>query len=287
VDKAERDAALHVKVPCKDEGDFYARLAHHIAENGLRVPTEQRRPVGARVAVALELRNGRTLMIDGVIDQHVQLDSRAGVCVKLLQLDGNGDPRSAALEEVLFADGAPSPSEAPAWNAGSLTTSGEIVAAVSRRTARVQRAAIGAAVAAMAIAALVFALLGHVGQPDAAAAAKLAAADRLLSEGRIHGKDGALEHLLAAKRLRPDDPATATRLSKLADLLEALGARALERGDLAVARVHHAAAELAAPDRASIHAKLEALAAPPAPARSEAPRGAAQGARASRRQIPR
>jgi hypothetical protein len=37
--------------------------------------------------------------------------------------------------------------------------------------------------------------------------------DRLIAEGRIFGPDGALEALLAAKRLRPADAATAAKHS--------------------------------------------------------------------------
>ena len=42
-------------------------------------------------------------------------------------------------------------------------------------------------------------------------------------------------------------------------MLETLGARALDRGDLALASVHLSGAALAAPDRASVHARLAAL----------------------------
>ena len=95
---------------------------------------------------------------------------------------------------------------------------------------------------------------------DSVVAARIRIADRLVSEGRILGTSGALEQLIAARQLRPDDPTTNARLDRLADMLEGLGAGALERGDLPVASVHLAAAELAAPDRASIRAKRTALA---------------------------
>jgi len=95
---------------------------------------------------------------------------------------------------------------------------------------------------------------------DGALEAHIGAADRRLADGRLGGADGALEHLLAAKALRPQDPRVAERLSLLADTLETLGARALERRNAAEAEVHLAAAEQAAPGRESIRAKLEALA---------------------------
>jgi len=117
---------------------------------------------------------------------------------------------------------------------------------------------------------------------DAALASRIAAADRRMSEGRLGGPDGALDNLLAAKALRPDDPRVKERLALLADTLETLGGRALDRGDVAEAEVHLAAALQAAPDRPSISAKLEALAKLPqaqearsrrAPGGGEAPQG--------------
>jgi hypothetical protein len=133
---------------------------------------------------------------------------------------------------------------------------------VNRRAARVRRAAFAMAVAALVVGAAGLAAvrwLQPVG-PEVATAAHVNASDRLLAEGRLIGKGGALEHLLAAKRLSPDDAATNSRLSRAADLLESLAARALERGDVAVAAIHLDWAERAAPDRASIRAKRSAIA---------------------------
>ncbi len=269
---------LRLKIPCNDEGDFHARLADRIAEQGLRVPTAVQRSVGCRVTLALELRNGEVLTCEGVVDAHVRMDAGPGVNVRILRFAPGGAGRappgatppdaSAAmpagdepLEDVLFADADEVASDAPPAVFGSGTLSGEIVQIVNRRAARVQRAAIGMAVAALVIGGAGLAVarsLRPAGRE--AASAHVEAADRLLAEGRLTGKDGALEHLLAAKRLRPDDAATNGRLSRVADLLEGLAARALERGDVAVATIHLASAERAAPDRASIRAKLDAIA---------------------------
>ncbi len=153
------------------------------------------------------------------------------------------------------------PGERPAFPE-SLTGSAEIIAQVRQRIARVERAAIAMGAVALTLALGGYAIARHLGtppSPDAAVAAHVEAADRLLSEGRLTGEHGALEHLLAAKRLRPADPATRARLVRVADVLESLGARALERGDAAVASIHLASAKLAAPDRQSIRAKLERL----------------------------
>ncbi len=292
----EPHSPLRVKIPCNDERDFYARLADHVAARGLRVPTEEQRPIGTRLQVALEFRNGRTLLGHGVVDAHVQLDSRSGVNVRILRFDPDGGgpvtarppplpgsparaasappgssgagpagapARSAAngsLEDELFVEVDDAAPDAPIPAARSLTSSGEIVAMMGRRAARFQRAALAAIAAAVVLGAAAWALLHRQPvTPEAVAAARVQAADRLMSEGRIIGRDGALEQLLAAKRLRPEDPATNQRLSRLADMLETLGARALERGDLPVASIHLEGALAAAPDRASIRAKLEAL----------------------------
>ncbi len=278
--------ALRVKIPCADEGEFYGRFADHVAAKGLRFATEEQRPVGSRVRVALEFKNGETLSGEAVVDGHVHLDSGAGLSVRVLRLDrasrsvpsprrvppptlsrpaASTSPEAAPppLEHELFSDlaEAPAAGEPPAAM-DVFTGSAEIATLVGRRAARVRRAAIAAALAAVVLAAGAL-LVRAVSPPftrQAAAAAHVDAADRLLTAGRLTGEGGALEHLLAAKRLRPDDVATSARLERLADLLETLGARAIDRGDLAVASVHLEAARLASPARASIGAKLAAVA---------------------------
>lgn len=285
----EPQSPLRVKVPCNDEGDFYARLADHIATRGLRVPTEHPRPVGTRLHVALEFRNGRTLRAEAIVDAHVQIDSRSGVNVRFLHLEPDeplapaahppplqgsrariaasdrspgSPPGSMPLEDELSGDALePSPDASPEGVA-SLTASTEIGAMLDRRGARIRRAAIVVLAAALVLAVAVWAMVRRAGQPatpDEVVAAHVQAADRLVSEGRVTGKGSALEQLLAARRLRPDDARTNERLSRLADTLEGLGARALERGDLAVASIHLQDGLAAAPDRASIRAKLDAL----------------------------
>ncbi len=266
------EATLRVKVPCADEGEFYARLADRIAENGLRVPSAEPPAVGARARVALEFRDGGILAGDAVVEEHLEVDSRPGVKVRFLRLDrpdgapapaapgGAGGPRptGVALADALFGDGA-----AGDGRTGSLafTVSTEIAAAVQRRTTGFQRAAVAAATLAVLVALAGIAIQRWSGPatPEAASAAHLRAADRLLKEGRLTGRDGALDHLLAAKRLRPDDAATTRQLDRLADMLERLAAGALERGDLTVAAIHLASARAAAPDRPSLRAKQEEL----------------------------
>lgn len=162
------------------------------------------------------------------------------------------------LGELLFGDAPELALEAPRDAFGSSTVSGEIFAAVRRRTVRLERVALGVALAAVVVGAA-----GVAGarwlrstDADAVAAAHLEASDRLVAEGRLVGDGGAIERLLAAKRLRPQSAAADGRLARIADLLEALAARAVERGDLAVAEVHLGWARQVAPDRASVRAAL-------------------------------
>jgi hypothetical protein len=270
---------LRVKVPCDDERDYFARLADHVAQRGLRVPTEHQRPIGTRLQVALEFRNGEVLRGDAVVDAHVQLDTRSGVNVRFLHLEraerrapppvAPAPPLPAAppwsgLAPATPLAGAPLDDDHEVLPSGDpLVTSGEVAASVHRRVARIQRATLAVVALAAVFAAGGYAVARHLGiwiTPEARVAALVRSADRCLLEGRPTGKDGALEHLLAAKRLRPDDAATNARLTRLADMFEGLGGRALERGDLPVASIHLETARLAAPDRASIRAKQDALA---------------------------
>jgi hypothetical protein len=253
--------ALRVKIPCRDAREFRARLADHIAAKGLRVPSEQRRAIGTRLRVALELRNGDTLWGDAVVDGHVDLDARAGVSLRFL-----GAP-AAAGEPVPDQDDPPggAPLEPPPLpRLDPLGTSGEIIASVNRQVARMLGGIAALSALALVLAAAGYAVGLRLAAPrsrESVAAARVAQADRLLAEGRILGKDGALEKLLAARDASPDDDAVGARLERVADLLESLGSRAIGRGDLPVASVHLAAAELADPTRESIRAKRAFLAA--------------------------
>ncbi|HEX9051032.1 MAG TPA: hypothetical protein VF841_10905, partial [Anaeromyxobacter sp.] len=164
--------------------------------------------------------------------------------------------------EPLYGTGEPTPAPQapPAGKGGSLP-------AASRRAMLI--ATTVAAILGLAILAYAVARRPAAPLPDPAAvaadaeaqiASRISSADRRISEGRLSGPDGALEHLLAASALRPADARVKDRLRLLADTLEMLGARALERGDAAEAEVHLSAAKRAAPDRRSIASKLEAAA---------------------------
>ncbi len=175
-------------------------------------------------------------------------------------------PTAEGTESLEPLYGVPPDEPTPAPLAAAAPGGGSIPAA-SRRAALVAVAA--ASVLGLALLAYAVARRPASPPPDPAAVAadadaqlgaRLASADRRISEGRLGGEDGALEQLLAAKALRANDARVNDRLRLLADTLEMLGDRALGRGNAAEAEVHLSAARQAAPDRPSISAKLEAAA---------------------------
>ncbi len=335
---AERVAALRVRLPCADESDFYARLADRIAANGLRIPTDNPRPIGARVKVTLEFRNGGSLPGEAVVDARLEGGPRPVLNVRFVRFEraeaaaaqapapapaGNGRARTAsagaaaappraamratpavpAAAVVPVAPAAPARAPSSAGAAPRATASlfedvpdadpGDIeeleiadatadvagpAVAVDAAPLAPSRAQAGArrrlVSRGLAIAVAIAVAIGWIGwsavsrrpapppaSPERSAAdTHIAAADRRLSEARLIGADGALEHLLEARRLAPAHGGAARRLALLADTLEALGARALERGDIEEASVHLLAARDAAPERESIRTKLAAVA---------------------------
>lgn len=89
----------------------------------------------------------------------------------------------------------------------------------------------------------------------------LSAAASRISDGRLvgAGSDSALDHLLAAKQLAPDDPQVKAQLSALAETFEKLGDGAAKANDLAEAAAHFQAALSAEPGRTAAKTKLEAV----------------------------
>jgi hypothetical protein len=290
---------LRLAVPCNDALDFDARLADAIAANGVRIPTERGLAVSTRVGVALVFRDGTTFRTEGVVDEHLTIEDRSAVHVRLPALErpaptprtrrgppcgdeplGTPPGRLAAVDadEPLWAasgDARAEPAAAddppevsailvsePRELGGAFETSGDVLAAVRRGGDRAQRLALALAAAALVIAVAGYALVRRVGpdaSPKAAVSAHLDASERLEAEGRLAGDDGAIAELLAARKLDPANEDVPARLARIADRLERLGAQALRRNDLAAARIDLETAQLAAPGRASIRAKLDEL----------------------------
>ncbi len=126
------------------------------------------------------------------------------------------------------------------------------------------RALIAAAIAAaVTIAIIVMAVGGSSDSADADAAPsaleeRLVQADTRMREGRLAGPGGdqALDHLLAARKLAPEDARVRDRLGVLADTFEQLADGALAAGDLTEAAAHLQAAVNAQPDRGAAVTKL-------------------------------
>ncbi|MHB8876565.1 MAG: serine/threonine protein kinase [Myxococcaceae bacterium] len=95
---------------------------------------------------------------------------------------------------------------------------------------------------------------------EASYAREVSIADERLAAGLLvgPGEDAALDHLLAAKDLKPSDPRALERLLTLAERFEAFGDAANTRGDAAEAAVHFQAALSADPGRPSARVKLRA-----------------------------
>lgn len=161
--------------------------------------------------------------------------------------------------EASLLASAPAPVVAPASLVDSRDTDGQH--ANSGNTGKRRQLVFigGAAAALMAIIASV-ALWSHR-QDSAAIAAQLTLADERIAAGRLAGPSGdeALDHLLSARALRPDDPRVMERLNALAAKFEQLGDLALERGDAAEAAAHYQGAVLAEPGRSKASSRLKEL----------------------------
>jgi len=125
--------------------------------------------------------------------------------------------------------------------------------------------ALGIVVAVVVVALVVSQVRARGARTEAAFAAEILAADGCLRAGRLAGPgaDTALAHLVAARRLEPDDRRLTTRIALVADKLEELGRHALARADRGEAQVHFEAALLADPGRRSASDAMQQIASGP------------------------
>src|SRR5512138_1670182 len=65
-------------------------MAAKVASDGVRVPTSNLRPVGARVRLTLELRSGETVVGEAVVDRHVRIREAPGISLRFVRLDPGG-----------------------------------------------------------------------------------------------------------------------------------------------------------------------------------------------------
>lgn len=287
---------VRVRHPCRDAAEFQARFAGAIAARGVFVPTARARPVGTRVELVLELRDGTAVRGEALAVDSAEQGGGAGLTYRFVRLFEG----SVQLETPVPAgEGPAAPGIAPAFEelfspeeqrellaGGAVVEEGPAGAeteetldvplrrdvldvrdaaedAERRRSARVRRRRVRfttAGTTALVVVAIVAYLTARL-QAERSVDAHVAAADARLADGRLAGGgDSALDHLVAARGLRPGDPAVRERLRLVADKLEELADRALARGDYAEAAVHLTAATQAEPDRKRLHVRLGELA---------------------------
>jgi hypothetical protein len=87
----------------------------------------------------------------------------------------------------------------------------------------------------------------------------LQVADQLAASGELTGPDSALEQLLSARKLDPDNPEVLRRLESMANKFEQLANSAEEAENLAEAAAHLQAALLAAPERRKLSDRLRTI----------------------------
>jgi hypothetical protein len=152
-----------------------------------------------------------------------------------------------------------------------------------RRLARVVPALAALLVAAALGAGTSLLVASRRGVEGRALTTELRRADERWISGRLAGPgdDSALDHLLAARELAPEDPRLNRRLGALATLLGDLGERALARGDLQEAAAHFRAVLRADPANRAARERLRELADRLPTPEDEAQAGARLRARAS------
>jgi hypothetical protein len=274
-----------VRHPSRDAADFQARFGGSIAEQGLFLPAARSRPVGTRVELVVQLRDGSAVHGEALaVDGGGNGATGSGATFRFVTLFEG----SVALEAPRPRDAPPLPGFSTFPEPRDQLQGGEVVeegtagiaaeetidvplrqdvvelrgateeaerqrgAAARHRRVRVGAAGIVAAAVAMLVAYLVF-----LRQEEQHIHAHLASADERLADGRLAGGgDSALDHLVAARGLRDEDPRVRERLRLVADKLEELADGALARGDYAEAAVHLTAASQADPERRRVHRRL-------------------------------
>lgn len=194
-------------------------------------------------------------------------DARAAIAASLAEVVEAAAPQApasppvaASLAEVVQAAAPQASASAPVAAPASLVDSRDIAGPRANTGKRRQLAFIGGAAAAL-MAIIASGTLWSHRQDNAAVAAQVSLADERIAAGRLAGPSGdeALDHLLSARALRPDDPRVMERLNALAAKFEQLGDRALERGDAAEAAAHYQGAVLAEPGRSKASSRLKEI----------------------------
>ncbi len=182
--------------------------------------------------------------------------------------------QTRTLDDLIAVDGEPDAPSIRPTRAPSETPAPVPEAAPTKRRSRGPVLAILGAIAVAAVVVLIILARRDQATPDAtpppAVVAKpdatavevknhLQTAASRVTEGKLVGPGGdtALDHLLLAKRVAPDDPEVIRNLAALANTFEQLGDGAIAADDLAEAAAHLQAALTAEPGRESAAKKLQ------------------------------
>lgn len=239
------------------------------------------RPVGTRVHLDIELRD-RTVAYSGpaVVSEHVDEPTRSGLVLSLVRpAPAVRDVPAPEVTLELDLPGGAAAAPAPAATSAPEPRRGPRAA----RTLWLAAAAAAALVAAVAGGAAFVRAQRRAAVLDAAFSDAIRVADERLRAGRLvaPGGDSALDHLLAARALRPGDTRVLARLEMMADTFESLGRRAMARGDLQEAAAHLSGVVRADPGRDWARAELERVESRRRAEEVRRRRGAERGAGAS------
>jgi hypothetical protein len=163
-------------------------------------------------------------------------------------------PATPPLEPTLALEPTPEQLQLPAATAPARRP--------PRRTLVLGAAALAAVAVSCAAVGLTLHARRRAAATEASFAREIRVADERIQSGRLAGAQGdaALDHLVAARGLLPEDPRLTSRLRLLANKFEELGGHAVSRGDLEEAAAHFEAVLVADPGRDAARRQLQAIA---------------------------
>jgi hypothetical protein len=106
---------VRVRHPCRDAAEFHARFAGAITAGGVFVPTSGTRPVGSRVELVLELRDGTAVRGEALAVDSAEQGGGPGLTFRFVRLFEGSlqlEPPAAA-ERAAVAPGAAGPALTP------------------------------------------------------------------------------------------------------------------------------------------------------------------------------
>jgi len=112
--------AVRLKIPCADGREFLERFAPRYVTQGVFVPTERPRPVGSRIHLRVELRDGSVgASGEALVTGHVAEPARRGMTLRLSRLDPGGLQFELSPVDVAGPAATPRPALAEALFTGA------------------------------------------------------------------------------------------------------------------------------------------------------------------------